>query len=184
MENIPVVENKPEPDREAKWYVVHTFSGYENMVMDNLFKVVKKNGLEDTILEVKIPMEDVIEEKNGKRKVVQRKMFPCYVLVKMRYHDNLWHTIVNTRGVTGFCGPQGRPLSLTDDEIKRMRLEKINIDIKISIGDKVKVISGPLEGFVGDVLHVDPSNQKCKVSVEMFGRQTPVELDFIQIELI
>ncbi len=176
MENKEIVE--------PKWYVVHTFSGYENMVLDNLYKVVEKNGLQEEILEVKIPMEDVIEEKNGKRKVVQRKMFPCYVLVKMRYTDGLWHTIVNTRGVTGFVGPAGRPLPLTQEEIVRMKLEKVNVDIKVAVGDKIKITSGPLEGFVGDVVNVDTENQKCKVTVSMFGRLTPVEVDFGQIEII
>ena len=169
---------------EAKWYVVHTFSGYENMVMANLYKVIEKNNLQDIILDVKIPMEDTIEEKNGKKKVVQRKMFPCYVLVKMRYQDNLWHTIVNTRGVTGFCGPAGRPLPLTEDEIKRMRLEKIHVDLKVNVGDKVKILSGPLADFVGDVQEVDAENEKCKVSVSMFGRLTPVEVEFDQIEIV
>ena len=176
MENKEIVE--------PKWYVVHTFSGYENMVLDNLYKVVEKNGLQEDILEVKIPMEDVIEEKNGKRKVVQRKMFPCYVLVKMRYTDGLWHTIVNTRGVTGFVGPAGRPLPLTQEEIVRMKLEKVNVDIKVGVGDKIKITSGPLEGFAGDVVNVDTKNQKCKVTVSMFGRLTPVEVDFGQIEII
>ena len=125
---------------EPKWYVIHTFSSYEQMVLDNLNKCIKKNNLEDRILEVKIPMEEVIEEKNGKKKVVQRKMFPCYVLLKMRYTDNLWHTIVNTRGVTGFVGPQGRPIPLTDDEIRKMKLEKIRVDIKLEPGNKVKVV--------------------------------------------
>ncbi len=169
---------------EPKWYVLHTFSGYENMVQDNLYKVVETNNLQDDILEVTIPMEDTIEEKNGKRKVVQRKMFPTYVLIKMRYRDSLWHTIVNTRGVTGFCGPAGRPLPLTQDEIRRMRLEKVNVDININVGDKVKVVMGPLEGFAGEVTDVDSANQKCKVTVSMFGRLTPVELDFAQIEVI
>lgn len=169
---------------EPRWYVIHTFSGYETMVMDNLYKVVEKNGLQEEIIEVQIPMEDVIEEKNGKKKVVQRKMFPCYVLVKMRYTDSLWHTIVNTRGVTGFVGPAGRPLPLTDEEIRRMRLEKVTIDIKINVGDKVKIISGPLESFLGEILAVDVLNQKCRVSVSMFGRLTPVEVDFAQIEVI
>ena len=169
---------------EPKWYVVHTFSGYEQMVLDNLYKCIKKNNLEEQILEVKIPMEQVVEEKNGKKKVVERKMFPCYVLLKMRYTDNLWHTIVNTRGVTGFVGPQGRPLPLTDEEIVKMRLEKVNIDIKIEVGNKVKVTSGPLDGFVGDVVSVDSTEQKCRVNVEMFGRPTAVDLDFAQIEVI
>lgn len=169
---------------EPKWYVVHTFSGYETLVKENLHKVVEKNGLQDVILEVQIPMEDAIEEKNGKKKVVQRKMFPCYVLVKMRYRDNLWHTIVNTRGVTGFVGPAGRPIPLTDDEIRRMRLEKVNVDIKVNVGDKVKVVTGPLEGFVGDVMSIDAANQKCRVNVTMFGRTTPVDVDFDQIDII
>ena len=162
---------------EPKWYVLHTFSGYENMVQDNLYKVVETNNLQDDILEVQIPMEDVI-------KVVQRKMFPTYVLIKMRYRDSLWHTIVNTRGVTGFCGPAGRPLPLTQDEIRRMRLEKVNVDLSVNVGDKVKVVMGPLEGFAGEVTEVDSANQKCKVTVSMFGRLTPVELDFAQIEVI
>ena len=171
-------------NEEPKWYVLHTFSGYENMVQDNLYKTIESHSLQDYILEVKVPMEDVIEEKNGKKKVVQRKKFPTYVLLKMRYTDDLWHTIVNTRGVTGFVGPAGRPLPLTEDEVRKMRLEKVVIDLKVDIGNKVKVISGPLESFVGDVLAVDAENQKCKVSVEMFGRQTPVDLDFDQIEVI
>ena len=178
------MENNMNELEEAKWYVLHTFSGYENMVQDNLYKVIEKNNLQEDILEVQIPMEDTIEEKNGKRKVVQRKMFPCYVLIKMRYRDSLWHTIVNTRGVTGFVGPAGRPLPLTADEIRRMRLEKVNVDIKVNVGDKVKVVVGPLEGFAGDVIEVDAENQKCKVMVSMFGRQTPVELDFAQIETL
>ena len=171
-------------NEEPRWYVLHTFSGYENMVQDNLYKTIESHSLQDYILEVKVPMEDVIEEKNGKKKVVQRKKFPTYVLLKMRYTDDLWHTIVNTRGVTGFVGPAGRPLQLTEDEVRKMRLEKIVIDLKVDIGSKVKVVSGPLESFVGDVLAVDTENQKCKVSVEMFGRQTPVDLDFDQIEVI
>ena len=171
-------------DQEPKWYVLHTLSGYESMVQVNLYKTIESLNLQDYIVEVRIPMEDAIEEKNGKKKVVQRKMFPCYVFLKMRYTDNLWHTIVNTRGVTGFVGPEGRAIPLPDDEVRKMRLEKITIDIKIEPGNKVKVVLGPLEGFVGDVLSVDAENQKCKVSVEMFGRQTPVDLDFSQIEVI
>ncbi len=171
-------------DIEPRWYVLHTFSGYENMVMDNLYKVIEKNNLQDTILDVQIPMEEVVEEKNGKKKVVSRKMYPCYVLVKMRYQDSFWHAIVNTRGVTGFVGPAGRPLPLTDEEIRRMRLEKVNIDIKVNVGDKVKITSGPLDGILGEVLSIDPQNQKCRVSVFMFGKNTPVDVDFAQIEII
>ncbi|MBO4569622.1 MAG: transcription termination/antitermination factor NusG [Clostridia bacterium] len=173
-----------EINEEAKWYVIHTLTGYENIVYDNLIKTVDKMNLGDRILEVKIPMEEVIEEKNGKKKVVERKMFPCYVLLKMKYQDNLWHTIVNTHGVTGFVGPQGRPLPLTDDEIRKMRLEKVNIDIDVKAGDDIKILSGPLEGFAGKVISVDKENQKCRVNVEMFGRQTPVDVDFDRIETI
>lgn len=169
---------------EPKWYVIHTLSGYENMALDGLNKTIAKNNLQDKIMEVKIPMEDVIEEKNGKKKVVQKKKYPCYVMLKMRYDDKLWHTIVNTRGVTGFCGPQGRPLPLTDEEVRKMNLEKIIVDIKVNVGDKIKVVSGPLDGFVGEVQSIDVENQKCKVIVEMFGRDTNVELDYSQIELL
>ena len=174
-----------DPDTlEAKWYVLHTFSGYENVAKENLETVVEKYNLKDRIFEIVIPMEDVIEDKNGKKKLVQRKVMPCYLLVKMKYGDDLWHNVTRTRGITGFVGPKGRPLALTEDEVRKMRLEKVVIDLKVDVGNKVKVISGPLEGFVGDVLEVDQAEQKCKVSVEMFGRQTPVDLDFAQIEII
>ena len=170
---------------EPRWYVLHTFTGYEAMAVDNLNKCIAKNNLQDYILEVKIPMETVIEEgKNGKKKAVERKLFPCYILIKMRYTDSLWHTIVNSRGVTGFVGPQGRPLPLTEEEVKKMRLEPIVVDIKVEAGDKVKLTGGALEGFVGTVLSVDAEGNKCKVEVEMFGRSTPVDVDFSQIEIL
>ena len=171
-----------EINEEAKWYVVHTLTGYENLVYNNLLKTIEKMDLGDRILEVKIPMEEVIEEKKGKKVVVEKKMFPCYVLLKMKYQDNLWHTIVNTHGVTGFVGPQGRPLPLTDDEIRKMRLEKVNVEINVNPGDNIKILSGPLEGFAGKVISVDAANQKARVSVEMFGRETPVDVDFDRIE--
>ncbi len=169
---------------DAKWFVLHTYSGYENMVKDNLEMVFTKNNMRDRLVEITIPMEDVVEEKNGKRKIVQRKMFPCYVLIKMVYDNSMWHMIVNTRGVTGFVGPQGRPIPLTEDEIKRMHLEKIVVDTNFSIGDKVNVVDGPLEGFIGEIESIDVPNGKCKVIVSMFGRQTPVDLELSQIELI
>ena len=170
---------------EPKWYVLHNFTGYEAMAVDNLKKCVIKNNLQDYILEVKIPMETVIEEdKNGKKKAVERKLFPCYILIKMRYTDSLWHTIVNSRGVTGFVGPQGRPLPLTDEEVKKMKLEPVVVDIKVEAGQKVKMTSGALDGFVGTVMSVDEGEQKCRVEVEMFGRPTPIDVDFSQIEVI
>ena len=168
----------------VRWYVAHTYSGYENKVKASLEKIVENRGLGHLIFDIKIPVEIIVEKNGEETKEKESKLFPCYVLVKMRYTDNLWHTIVNTRGVTGFCGPAGRPLALTEDEIKRMRLEKINVDLKVNIGDKVKIISGPLADFVGDVQEVDAENQKCKVTVSMFGRPTPVEVDFDQIEIV
>ena len=168
----------------AKWYVLHTYSGYESMVKDNLQMVFKKNNMEDRLFEITIPLEDVVEEKNGKRKIVQRKKFPCYVIVKMEYNNSMWHMVTNTRGVTGFVGPQGRPMPLTEDEIKRMHLEKIVVETNLIVGRQVKIITGPLEGFIGTVDSVDAVNSKCKVIVSMFGRDTPVDLEMYQVEKV
>ncbi|MFR1566070.1 MAG: transcription termination/antitermination protein NusG [Christensenellales bacterium] len=167
----------------AKWYVLHTYSGYENMVKDNLLLVFKKNDLLDKLVEITIPMEDVVEEKNGKRKIVQRRMMPCYVFIKMDYNNDMWHIITNTRGVTGFVGPLGRPLPLTDEEVKRMHLEKpATVVTDFAIGETVKIIDGSLEGFIGTIDALDVAQSKCKVTVSMFGRLTPVELELYQIE--
>ncbi|MDR3317863.1 MAG: transcription termination/antitermination protein NusG [Clostridiales bacterium] len=163
------------------WYVVYTYTGYESIVKDSLEKLIEKNGLEERILEIQIPMEDVIEEKNGKRKVVQRKKFPCYVMLKMRYTNDMWHLITDTRGVISFVGPQGKPLPLTEDEIRRMHLETVKVEVDYVVGDSVKVIEGPLEGFIGSIIELDINGNKCRVNVSMFGRITPVELDLIQI---
>ena len=169
----------------AKWYVLHTYSGYENMVKDNLLLVFKKNDLLDKLVEITIPMEDVVEEKNGKRKIVQRRMMPCYVFVKMDYNNDMWHIITNTRGVTGFVGPLGRPLPLTDEEVKRMHLEKpATVVTDFQIGESVKIIDGSLEGFIGTIDALDVARGKCKVTVSMFGRLTPVELELYQIERV
>lgn len=167
----------------AKWYVLHTYSGYENMVKDNLLLVFKKNDLLDKLVEITIPMEDVVEEKNSKRKIVQRRMMPCYVFIKMDYNNDMWHIITNTRGVTGFVGPLGRPLPLTDEEVKRMHLEKpATVVTDFAIGETVKIIDGSLEGFIGTIDALDVAQSKCKVTVSMFGRLTPVELELYQIE--
>jgi len=167
----------------AKWYVLHTYAGYENMVQDNLKIVFEKNNMQDRLVEVLVPMEDVVEEKGGKRKTVQRKKFPTYVLVKMDYDPKMWHMVTNTRGVTGFVGPQGRPMPLTEEEIKRMNLEKVVHESEFEVGDQVKVLQGPLEGFIGIIESVDIPNGKCKVVVSMFGRDTPVDLETYQIKL-
>lgn len=167
----------------AKWYVLHTYSGYENMVKENLVLVFKKNDMIDRLFEVVVPMEDVVEEKNGKTKIVQRRLMPSYVFVKMDYNNDMWHMVTNTRGVTGFVGPQGRPLPLTDDEVKRMHLERpTTVITDFEIGETVKIIDGSFEGFIGTIDSIDVPKEKCKVTVSMFGRLTPVELDLAQIE--
>ncbi len=171
-------------EENVKWYILHTYSGYENMVKDNLELVFKKNDVIDRLREIIIPMEDVVEEKaNGKRKLVQRRLMPTYVFIKMDYDNSMWHMITNTRGVTGFVGPQGRPLPLSDDEVKRLHLEKpTTIVTDFEIGESVKIVDGSLEGFIGTIDAIDLVNSKCKVTVSMFGRLTPVELELYQIE--
>ncbi len=173
-----------EEREQAKWYVLHTYSGYENMVKDSIEKLVENNNLQDYIFDIQIPMEQTLEEKNGKRKVVARKIYPCYVFIKLIYTNNIWFMITNTRGVTGFVGPGGRPLPLLDDEVKKMQLEKMVVEVNFGEGDMIRVVSGPLEGNVGTIEEIDEKNQKAKVTVSMFGRSTPVDLDFIQFEKI
>ena len=173
-----------EHSNEPKWYVLHTFSGYENVAKENLENVIKKFNLENRIFEIVIPEEDVIEEKNGKKKLVTRKTMPCYIFIKMIYGDDLWHNIVNTRGVTGFTGPKGRPLALTDDEVLKMRLEKIKVETDIEVGDTVEIVEGPLDKMVGKVIAVNPDNNQLTVAVEMFGRENKVELTFEQVHKI
>ncbi len=171
----------------AQWYVIHTYSGYEAMVETNLHNMVENNNLQDFIFEIKVPVEDEVVEKNGKRKVVQRKKFPSYVFIKMYMDedraDHLWFMVTNTRGVTGFVGPAGRPLPLRPDEVKRMGLEIIEFeDLNLKPGDNVRVVSGALENFDGVIESISAERQKIKVIISMFGRETPVELDFAQVE--
>lgn len=174
-----------EVNENVRWYVIHVYSGYEAKVRDNLVKMVENNNLQDFIHEVSFPVEEDIVEKNGKRKIVEKKKFPGYVFVKMIYTDHIWYMVTNTRGVTGFVGPQGKAQPLTLEEIKRMGLEKVSVeDFDVQSGDNVRVISGALETFLGIVESVSAEKQKVKVIVQMFGRQTPVELEFNQIEKI
>lgn len=168
----------------AKWYVLHTFSGYENVAKENLETVVEKFNLQDRIFDIIIPMEDVVEEKNGKKKLVQRKAMPCYILVKMKYADDLWHNVTRTRGITGFVGPKGRPLALTEEEVLKLRLEKIKVDINLEVNDKVEIIDGPLNGMVGTVTAINTENGVASVVVEMFGRETSVDVELSQIRKI
>ena len=171
-------------NNEAKWYVLHTLSGYENVAKTNLEMVVKKYNMEDRIFEILIPTEDSIEERNGKKKLVTRKLLPSYIVVKMIYGDDLWHNITRTRGITGFVGPNGRALALTEDEVRRLKLEVVTVNIDLYVGDKVEVIDGPFAGQVGSVISVDMENKRCRINVEMFGRDIPVDLEFNQIRKI
>ena len=173
-----------EHSREPKWYVLHTFSGYENVAKENLETVVEKFNLQDRIFDIIIPEEDVIEEKNGKKKLVTRKSMPCYLLVKMIYGDDLWHNVTRTRGITGFVGPKGRPLALTEDEVLKLRLEKIKVETDIEVGDKVEIIEGPLDKMIGNVVSVNAEAGIVTVTVEMFGRENNVELEFGKVHKI
>jgi len=169
-------------DEEAKWYVVHTYSGYENKVKEDLEKTVEKRDLQEQILEVKYPTEDVVEIKDAKRRTISRKVYPGYVMVKMFMNDKTWYVVRNTRGVTGFVGPGSKPIPLTDEEVTAMGVERIPIKLDITIGESVRVVAGPLENFIGTVEAFDAERQKVKLSVSMFGRNTPVELDFIEVQ--
>lgn len=166
------------------WYILHTYSGYEMMVKDSLLRLIENNNLKEQIVDVKIPMEQTIEEKNGKRKIVERKLLPCYVFIKMIYSNQLWYWITNTRGVTGFCGPQGRPIPMRQDEIRKMRLEEIISEAAFAVGDKVNIDAGPLEGFDGIITELNDTAQKAKVNIQMFGRSTDVEVEYMQIKKI
>ena len=167
---------------EAKWYVAHTYSGYENKVKEDLEKTVENRGLQDMILEISYPTEEVVEMKDGKRKVVTRKMLPGYVMIKMIMNDKTWYVVRNTRGVTGFVGPGSKHVPLTDEEVKKLGVEYIPIELDLSVGESVRVVSGPLENFIGTVEALDPERQKVKLTVSIFNRDTPVELDYIQVQ--
>lgn len=168
----------------AKWYILHTYSGYENMVKTSVEQLVENAGLQDSILDIKIPTETVVEEKANGRKVYEAKVMPCYVFIKLRYNAEIWYLLTNTRGITGFVGPNGKAIALSDDEVKRLRLEEYVSDFDAVVGDKVTVVSGPFEGLLGEVTSVDTTHQKVKVMLNMMGRETPVDMDFVQIEKI
>ncbi len=166
----------------AKWYVLHTYSGYESLVEDGLKRVVENYNLEDTIFDIRIPKEETIEEKpSGKKKVVERKILPCYVFIKMIYNNDLWYLLTNIRGVTGFVGPQGRPTPLSDEEVKRMRLESKVASIDFAEGDLVKICAGPLDTLIGEIISLNVPSQRARVRVSMFGRDTEVEFNFVEI---
>ncbi|MCL2598705.1 MAG: transcription termination/antitermination protein NusG [Firmicutes bacterium] len=166
-----------------RWYVLHTYSGYEVMVKDNLEMVFKKNNQEHRLDTISIPMEDSIEEKGGRKKIVKRKMFPCYVYIKMDYDNSLWHMITKTRGVTGFVGPLGRPSALTEDEVRRLKLEVPQVvHLAFEVGDTVRIIDGSFEGNDGKITMLDQAKARATVDVEAFGRVMPIEVELSQVQ--
>lgn len=168
---------------EAKWYVVHTYSGYENKVASNLMTTVENRNLQDMILEVKVPTETVTEIKDDKTKEVERKLYPGYVFVKMIYTDETWYVVRNIRGCTGFVGPSSKPVPLTEAEVYRMGVETRVVEVSYKVGDSVRIIDGPLEDFIGVVEELNVEKEYVRVIVSMFGRETPVELELNQAEL-
>ena len=168
---------------EATWYVVHTYSGYENKVASNLEKTVENRQMQDLIQEIRVPTEMVTEiTEEGKRKEVERKIFPGYVIVKMVMTDESWYAVRNIRGCTGFVGPSSKPVPLTDAEVARLGVEQRQVEVSYQVGDSVNIIDGPLEGFIGVVEEMDPEKNRVRVTVSMFGRDTPVELELDQAE--
>lgn len=167
---------------EAQWYVVHTYSGYENKVKANIEKIVENRNMQDQILEVQVPTQEQIEIKNGQKKSVQRKVFPGYVLLKMFMNDETWYIVRNTRGVTSFVGPGSKPVPLTEEEIGNMGIELSTETIDAALGDSVRVTFGPFEDSIGTVKEINFNKRTVTVTLSVFGRETPVELDFNQIQ--
>ena len=168
-------------DGTAKWYVVHTYSGYENKVKTSIERMVEYRGMQDLILEVVIPTEERIEIKDGVKKVKTRKLYPGYVVIKMIVNNETWYLVRNTEGVTGFVGHGSDPIPLTKEEIVRMGIEKLKIDLDIEVGDTVRIIGGVFEGQLGIVEAINPEKQIVKTRISMFGRDTPAEIEFSQV---
>ena len=167
---------------EAKWYVVHTYSGYENKVKANIEKTIENNKhLAEQILEVRVPLQDVVEMKNGARRTVQKKMFPGYVLLNMEMNDDTWYVVSNTRGVTGFVGPGSKPVPLTEAEMKPLGIKTENVSIDFGEGDSIAVVAGIWKDTVGIVQKLDYNKQTATINVELFGRETPVEISFAEV---
>ncbi|MCI8697466.1 transcription termination/antitermination protein NusG [uncultured Acetatifactor sp.] len=167
---------------EAKWYVVHTYSGYENKVKANIEKTIENNKhLAEQILEVRVPLQDVVEMKNGARRTVQKKMFPGYVLLNMEMNDDTWYVVRNTRGVTGFVGPGSKPVPLTEAEMKPLGIKTENVSIDFGEGDSIAVVAGIWKDTVGIVQKLDYNKQTATINVELFGRETPVEISFAEV---
>ena len=166
---------------EANWYVVHTYSGYENKVKANIEKTIENRHLEEEILEVRVPLQDVMEMKNGARKTVQKKMFPGYVLINMVMYDDRWYVVRNTRGVTGFVGPGSKPVPLSEAEMKPLGIKVENVTVDFAEGDTIAVVAGVWKDTVGVVQRMDYGKQTATINVELFGRETPVEISFAEV---
>ena len=169
-------------DMNPRWYVVHTYSGYENKVKTDLEKTIKNRELEEYFFDIIVPMEEQIEIKDGKRKTNLKKVFPGYVLIKMIVTEETWYIVRNTRGVTGFVGSGTDPIPLTDEEIRKMGFEDVAINVDYNVNDNVQILGGPLNGYTGIVQEINKEKNKVKVLVSMFGRETPVELEFSQVQ--
>lgn len=170
--------------KDAKWYVAHTYSGYENKVMADIMKTVENRNMSEIIQEIRVPMEEVIEMKDNQKKIVERKIFPGYVMVKMIMTDESWYVVRNCRGVTGFVGPGSKPVPLSDAEVENMGLEHKTVQLDFAEGDNIRVKYGPLEGFVGIITEIQMDKKKIRAKVSMFGRETDVELEFNQVEAL
>ena len=166
---------------DANWYVVHTYSGYENKVKANIEKTIENRHLEEEILEVRVPLQDVVEVKNGAKKTVQKKMFPGYVLINMVMNDDTWYVVRNTRGVTGFVGPGSKPVPLSEAEMKPLGIKTENVSVDFEEGDTIAVVAGVWKDTVGMVQRRDYNKQTATINVELFGRETPVEISFAEI---
>ncbi len=169
---------------EAKWYVAHTYSGYENKVAANLEKIVENRNLQDLIQAVRIPTEIVTEVNDNGTKEVERKIFPGYVLVKMVMMDDTWYIVRNIRGVTGFVGPGSKPIPLTDEEVENLGIDQKTIAVNFAIGDSLRITDGPLDGFIGTVTELEPEKNRVRLIVQMFGKETPVDLELSQVETL
>ena len=167
---------------EANWYVVHTYSGYENKVKANIDKTIENRHLENQILEVRVPLEDVEENKDGKRRIVQKKMFPGYVLIHMIMNDDTWYVVRNTRGVTGFVGPGSKPVALSEAEMERLGIQNVVVQIDFEVGDSVVITSGAWKDTESVIQSINEAKQSVTINVELFGRETPVEISFTEIK--
>ena len=169
---------------EANWYVVHTYSGYENKVKANIEKTIENRGLHEEILEVRVPMEEVVEVKNGTKKVSQKKLIPGYVMINMVMNDDTWYVVRNTRGVTGFVGPGSKPVPLTEAEMKPLGINTNQISVDFAEGDMIVVLAGAWKDTVGAVQKMDYQRGTATINVELFGRETPVEISFEEVRKV